>query len=549
MPTININRKVFDSYVGKKLPIEKLKERISYLGTDLEEVNNKEIIVEIFPNRPDMLSEQGFGRAFSSFIGEKTGLKEYKVKKSGFKVIVDKSVSMRQYTACAIVKDIHFNDELIREVMQIQEKLATTHGRNRKKSAYGLYPLGSINFPIEYTAKDPKEVMFRPLGFAKEISASKIEELHPKGKEYKDVAKDWKKYPFFIDNKDNVMCMLPYTNSHDTGKIDETTTEVFIECTGTDFQNVNVALNILVTMLADMGGEIYSMEIVYPDKQVITPDLNPQEMELDLAYINKLLGLDLKENEAKKLLERMGYGYKGKKALIPSYRADILHQVDLAEDIAIAYGYENFEAQIPKVATIAEENKFEVFKSKIANLLVGLGFLEANTYHLTNKDSQSKKMNVEVELISLANSISLGYDMLKAWMVPSLMEILSNNKHHECPQKIFGIGTVFKKNVKFDTNIEENERIAAVICSEKTDYTEIKQIIDYLFRSIDVKYEIEETEHSSFIEGRAARISVKGKKIAYIGEINPIVLENWELENPVTAFELNLTELFEVIGE
>ena len=76
MPTIAINRKVFEALVGKKLPLEKLKDRISMLGTDLEEVNDKEIIVEVFPNRPDMLSVQGFARAFSSFIGVKTGFEE-----------------------------------------------------------------------------------------------------------------------------------------------------------------------------------------------------------------------------------------------------------------------------------------------------------------------------------------------------------------------------------------------------------------------------------------------------------------------------------------
>src|SRR3989338_7771454 len=111
MPTINISRKVFEQLVGKKLPEDKLKDRISYLGTDLDEVNKDEIIVEIFPNRPDMLSVQGFSRAFSSFIGHKTGLRDYPVEKSGEKVI------------------------------DIQEKPHITYGRHRKKIAIGIYPL------------------------------------------------------------------------------------------------------------------------------------------------------------------------------------------------------------------------------------------------------------------------------------------------------------------------------------------------------------------------------------------------------------------------
>src|SRR3989338_7515845 len=125
MPTITLNKTVLDSLIGKKLPLEQLKDRISMLGTDLEKIEENEVHVEIFPNRPDLLSEQGFARALSSFIGVKTGLRRYTVKKSGLKVIVDSSVTMRSYTACAIVKNIHFTEERIREVMQVQEKLAT----------------------------------------------------------------------------------------------------------------------------------------------------------------------------------------------------------------------------------------------------------------------------------------------------------------------------------------------------------------------------------------------------------------------------------------
>ena len=243
----------------------------------------------------------------------------------------------------------------------------------------------------------------------------------------------------------------------------------------------------------------------------------------------------------------MGYGYKNKKAFIPSYRADILHQSDLAEDIAIAYGYENFHSIIPNVATIAEENKFEVFKRKISELLVGLGFIETSTYNLTNKELQCKRMNLHLELIELANSVSLDYTALRAWVVPSLFEVLANNKHHEYPQKIFTIGTIFKKNNNMETNVEENERFAAAIASEKTDYTEIRQVLDYLFRSLGLEYEVTEAEHNSFIQGRVGMVIVNGKKMAYIGEIAPAIIQNWELEMPITALELNLSELFGII--
>ncbi len=550
MPTININRKVFENLVGKKLPAEKLKDRISLLGTDLETINEKEIIVEIFPNRPDMLSVQGFARAFSSFIGVKTGLRHFKVEHSNQKMIVDKSVSnVRPYTACAIVKDMHFNDEKIKEVIDVQEKLHITYGRHRKKVAIGIYPFEKIKTPIRFLAQDPKDIVFQPLESNKKMNALEILEKHPAGRDYGHLLEGMKKFPVFRDANNEVLSVPPIINSHKTGKINEKTKDVFIECSGFDFNVLQKCLNMIVVAMAEMGGKIYSMELTYGNKKFTTPDLSPEKMKADIKYINRLIGLNLKEHEIKKLFERMGYGYKNKKVLIPAYRADIIHQVDLAEDIAIAHGYENFKSLIPNVATIGQENNFEVFKNKISDLLVGLDFIEASTYNLSNEEFQSKRMEVEIGSIELLNSISLEYNVLRSWVLPSLMEILGNNKHHEYPQKIFTIGTIFKKNNKFETNIEENERIAAAIISEKTDYTEIRQILDYLLRSLDLNYEIIEADQGSFIKGRVGRVVVKGNKVAYIGEISPKVIKNWDLEMPITSFELNLTELYKVMNK
>ena len=373
MPTINLNRNVFEKLVGKDIPTEKLKDRISLLGTDLEDVNEKEIIVEVFPNRPDMLSVQGFARAFSSFINVKTGLRQYKVEPSHEKMIVDKSVAdVRPYTACAIVKNIHFDDEKIKEVIDIQEKLHITYGRNRKKVAIGIYPFEKIKTPIKFLAQNPKDIVFQPLESKKEMNILEILEKHPAGRAYGHLLKGKKKFPVFRDSNNEVLSVPPIINSHKTGKINEKTKDIFIECSGFDFNIMKKCLNMIVTALYEMGGKVYSMDIIYGNKKHITPDLRPEEVKVDIAYINRLLGLNLKENEIKKLFERMGYGYKNKKVFIPAYRADIIHQSDLAEDIAIAYGYENFHSIIPHVATIAQENKFEIFKSRISSLLVGL---------------------------------------------------------------------------------------------------------------------------------------------------------------------------------
>ncbi|MDP3990007.1 MAG: phenylalanine--tRNA ligase subunit beta [archaeon] len=542
MPTVTLNKTEFEKLVGKELPLEQLKDRISMLGTDLEGIEGEEIKVEIFPNRPDLLSEQGFARAFSSFIGVKTGLREYNVESSGMKVIVDSSVTMRPFTACAIVKGLSFTDEKIREIMQIQEKLATTHGRNRKKSAYGIYPAKKIKFPIRYIAKNPKDVLFKPLGFDEEVTADEIIETHPKGKTYKNITEGWEKYPFFIDAEDNVMCMLPFTNSEDTGKVELDTTEVFVECTGTDLQNVMVALNIIVTTLADMGGKIYSVDIEYPDQKITTPNLKPPEMEIDLNLINKLLGLELKEKDAKDLLEKMGYGYESGKVKIPAYRADILHQVDLAEDIAIAYGYENFIEEIPNVATIGKENPLEKFMEKIRDILIGLQLIEVKNFHLTTKEDLTEKIHCKEEPISLQNAIG-EHNHLRNKIFSSLLKNLQENQHHEYPQNIFEIGRIFESG-KTETGVVETENLAIALCHDKVDFTQIKQILDVVAKSLGLTVSIKETEHPSFIRGRVGKIFMNNIPIGLIGEIHPEVLGLWTIQVPIAILEINLEKLF-----
>jgi phenylalanyl-tRNA synthetase beta chain len=548
MPTITVNKKEIMKLMGKTLPDIQLREKIVMLGTDLKEIKGNEITLEVFPNRPDLLSEQGLGRALASFTGKKTGLRKYDVKKSGYSVIVEPSVkNVRPFTACAIVKGLNFDNEKIKEIIQIQEKLHITFGRNRKRCAIGIYPLEHIKMPIHYKALPPKNIKFIPLEANKEMNGLQILKDHPTGREYGFLLENYDKYPVFIDAKNDVLSMPPIINSHKTGKITNKTQEVFIECSGHDFRVLKECLNMIVTTLADMGGKVFSMDVVYGKKKHITPDLEPRKMKLDLDYINKRLGLDIKESQAKHLLEKMGFGYEKKEVLIPAYRTDIIHQVDLAEDIAIAYGYENFEETIPKVATIGWEDPLEMFADKIRCVLVGHGLIEVKNYCLCDSKVQKDKMNLNLNLVRIANPSSEEYDVMRAWLIPCLLYVLREYKHHEYPHDIFEIGTIFKVDTKQDTGVLEDLRVAVTLCNPESDFTKIKQIFDSLMEALDLKYEIEDTDHPSFISGRVGRITVNKQYVAYMGEIHPEVLENFDLKMPVAAFELNLSELLKAM--
>ncbi len=545
MTNIIFNRKELEKYI----PLTKdVIEKISLFGTPLEKVDKEIVEIEVFPNRPDLISLQGFVRGFSAFLGKNTGLKQYKVNMplDDYVVVIDKSVKdVRPYTACAIVKNIKFDEDKIKDIINLQEKLHITVGRNRKKLAIGVYPLEKIKLPIKFEAREPKKIQFIPLGENKLMTGSQILENHPTGKDYAHLLLENKKYPVFVDANNNILSMPPIINSNETGKITEKTKDVFVECSGFDLNILKKVLNILVTTLSDMGGNIYAMKIKY-DKDLTTPDLTPETMKISLKNTNKLIGLDLKEKDLEKFLPQMGYEYNNGTVKVPAWRTDVLHEVDIIEDVAIAYGYDRLDPEVLEVATTGEESKENIFKTTLAEILIGIGLQEISTYHLIKETEINKKD--KPEQIELENS-KTEYKYLRTNLLVPALRILSENKNNEYPQNLFEIGTIFglDKEHKTETGVVENESLICILCSEQANYTKIRQILDYLFRTIDVNFVVLPETRKEYIEGRTGVISVNGIVLGHIGEIHPETLSNFEISTPVAALELNLTELFNII--
>ena len=550
MANVKFSRKEFEKHVKITPEIE---EKISMFGTPLESLNNEEVEIEIFPNRPDLYSLQGYLRGFLAFLGKKTGLKEYKINKpeKDYEVKIDKSVKeVRPFTACAIVKGLKFDDEKIKEIIDIQEKLHTTLGRNRKKFAIGIYPLEHITLPIKYEAKKPQEIKFIPLESNKEMIGQQILRQHPTGREYAHLLKGKSKFPVFIDASGEVLSMPPIINSEKTGKISSSTKDVFIECSGFDLKILKKTLNILVTLLSDLDGKIYQMNLT--GLKQITPDLTPEKLKINLEDMNKLLGLELDKKSIKKLLEKMGYNYSigDNEVQIPAYRTDILHPVDIYEDIAIAYGYDNIKPEIPQISTIGQESQSEIKKRVLREILTGLKLQEIKTYHLlTKKHSRKFQKNINLQV----EDSKTDYKILRSSLLPSTLKVLSENLNSEYPQKIFELGVVFQPYIEGDvdkkklgssyneTGIQETEKLS--IALTPGNFTELKQILEYLGKMLNLKFEIKETEEEKFISGRVGKIMLNNSEIGILGEISPSVLKSFHLKMNLNYLELDLSEI------
>ena len=548
MAIVTFSKKKFEKDIGSFN--EQMKNKISMFGTPIEREEKDEISIEVFPNRPDLLSYHGFKRSFLAFLGKKTGLVNYKVNKpeENYRVTVDSSVkNIRPYTACAIVRGLQLDDEKIKEIIDIQERLHMTIGRKRKRAAIGIYPLEKIELPITFKALEPDKIRFTPLEMDKELSGLEILQRHPAGKEYSHLLAGKIKFPIFTDSRGQILSMPPVINSQLTGKITQETRDVFIECSGFDFGILKICLNIIVTCMADMGGKIYQMDLRYGYiKKEKTPDLTPRKMKLSLENANRLLGINISEKQLKQLLEKMGYNYKNKIVKIPAWRSDILHEVDLIEDIAIAYGYENFVPEIPKISTIGSENPKERIKRSMAWILSGLGFLEVSSYHLNKKNQTGDINSQEKENVIEVEETKTEYSVLRRDLSHSLLRIFSENVDSEYPQKIFEIGKVFR--IASEKVIEKEMLALAVSPGNLTD---VKQAFEYLFRMLALEVSFSEPKNLPhwFIEGRTSEISLNEKSLGFIGEIHPKTLKNWKIKMPIALFEINLEEILNKLGE
>ena len=544
MANVKFNKKTFEKEIGKL--DEVMQNKIAMFGTTVEHITENEIEIEVNPNRPDLLSYQGFKRSFLNFLEKTKGLKKYELKKpeKNYEVIVDSSVKeVRPYTVCAIVKKLNLDNEKIKELIDIQEKLHFTVGRKRKKLAIGIYPLEKIKLPITYTALEPDKIKFIPLETTREMSGLEILQRHPTGRDYAHLLAGKSKFPVFIDADKNILSMPPIINSQLTGKITEETKEVFVECSGFDMWILEKCLNIVVTSLAEIGGEIYQMKV----GSKITPDLKTEKRKISLENTNKLLGLNLNEKQIKKFLEKMGYNYSNGEVETPSWRVDILHEVDLIEDIAIAYGYDNFVPEMPQISTIGQENSKEVIKKKISEILSGLNMLEISNYHLTNKKDQFTKMGIpekqEKDFIEVEES-KTDYNILRKDLTHYLLKIFSENTDSEYPQRTFETGRVFELNT--GKKIIENEKLSAALVPGN--FTEMKQVLLHLFNMLGINVVLKEPEKFPlhFIDGRVAEIFFEnGQSIGYLGEIHPKILKNWKIKMPMALFEIELDVVFE----
>ena len=520
MPVINFKYSDLCSLIGQEVPMETLADRIPMIGADIEhaEAGCDDMSVEFFPDRPDLYCVEGTARGMRAFLGIEKGMKTYDVTKSDIDVFVDDSVkNVRPYFLCGVVRGVDIDDNMLKSIMEMQEKLHTTIGRKRKKLAIGIHDLDKINAPFTYRLAEPRSIRFVPLAKTEEMDMEEILTKHEKGRDYAHLLKGYDKYPIILDRDNNVLSFPPIIN----GSLTTVTTDthnLFIDVTGFDRKAVKGALDIVATALAERGGRIESVTMHESGKTFQSPDLTPKQMVDAFAK----MGLDAVDNGDE--LE----------VTVPAYRLDIMHKVDLFEDVGIGYGFENFGGKYTLQQTSGVLEPVTSFSEDIRDVMIGLGYMEVMTLTLINdKDEFETSKLPWMDNVRVLNPATEDVTCLRTYLMPSLINILRHNKHRDLPQRIFEVGNIVRDNVI-------HVHLCAMETASKVSFTGIKSITESVLREMGCEYELKPTDIKTFIDGRGAEIYFKGKPIGMFGEMAIDVVTGYEITHPIAFLEIDL---------
>lgn len=570
MPTITIFKQDLEGLLvgpgemSQPITIEQLEESLMLVKGELkgQNLDTGELRIELQDsNRPDLWCCEGIARQIR--VKRQGSLPKY-----DFLTIKSQSPkrlnvapgleTVRPYVAACAATGYVVTQEGLAQLIQTQEKLAEMFGRKRRTVSIGIYRLAAIEFPVTYDLVRPDDVSFTPLGMDTVMTLGEMLLVHPKGLEFGGILAGHDRLPFLCDAKRQALSFPPIINSREAGEVRVGDDALFVEVTGTDLSMVVLTLNIFATNLADRGAAIEPIEVRYPYKTSLgTSVMTPQDLlrsrKLPVRTIEQALGQTLGAQEVAKAL--MAYGYevavKGKQVAVtlPFYRQDLMHAMDVVEDVAISRGYGEFLPVMPSQFTVGGLSRIEEVSDRVRALMVGMGFQEIVSNILSSPQSLREAMRLEGtewgKLVEVDNVMSQNFSALRQWMLPSLLrvEVASNRAFY--PHRTFEAGEVARYDLTQPQGSRTVTVLGGMIAHADAHFSEAHSCLDTLFYYVNHTYSLEPIQHPSFLAGRVGSIVSRGKQVGVIGELHPEVLERWQIGVPAVAFELDLTELAE----
>ena len=581
MPTLKFNHNILEylhEINGVKYDSKDWEKRMPSIGCVVEENDEEGIEIEIFPDRTDLLSHETISRAARAFLNSLNDSPNLEIKQGEITLEVDKSLqNLRPVILGAVVRGVdngtnyREKDDFIQSLMDHQEKLHLTLGRKRKFASIGVHDLSQLSPPFKVISVD-KKYKFTPLAEEKEMSIEDILKSHPKGKEYAHLMSELKEYPVIIDAEDRVLSFPPIINGDHT-TVNEQTRDFFIDVTGWDERSCEACLLLICLSLAERGGVIESIQIKNWDRELLNvPRGDSKSHKVPDRLIRNILGIELSKTEIADSIKKMGgelietrtvtngpdkiekwadciVGEKEHVISMPRWRNDIMHPVDIVEDIAIGYGYDNLPEQLSSVHLDAIPLPSSNLKRRISSSLCALGLQETQSLTLSNKRDQFERVRwiEENKSTIISNPITKEHTMLRQYILPSLLNLLAANRHHELPQSVHELGDVVRDS--------ENKTRLSWACAEVGGgFSAAKGIASSLLRDLganlsEVKWQGINQQEGPWIKGRGARVIIGGIEVGQIGEIDPKVSFEFGLKVPIQAGEFDVDALGRTIPD
>ena len=561
---------------------DELKSDLFNLGLEFEGwTEDDEFQLEFAPDRLDRLSVEGVARSLRYHYGDDRGVEIPNTNSADWTIEVEDQPDERPYVTGAIVRGLDMDEAALESLIQLQEKLHATMGRKRAKGAIGVHDLTMLKGDsvtdetgksITYTSADPDEATFVPLDADAEMTPSEVVASHETGQTYGDLVADFDRVPAIYDAI-GLFSFPPVINGRRT-EVSVDSRDLFIEMTGTNQWTIDHMCNIVCYALAARGGQVEKVDVSYADdapgeyagKTLERPDFSVRTKTVTHDRIESILGVSLDSREVIDYAERAGLDATETEAddgvaydvEVPPYRVDVIHPLDIIDDIGRALGFNSLEPTYPDVSTVGGRHERSRLEDAARDALVGLGFEDLLNFHMTNEVENFERMNLstpeaedgnDADTVGLADPVTIqepyseDYTILRTWALPSIMMVLENNTHRSYPQDLAEIGLAAGLDDSENTGVAEHRTVAAALARTDASYEDAKARLQALADAFDKDLETPPTTHPSFIGGRAAEVVLDGESVGVIGEIHPKVLVEHDLELPVAAFEFRLDAL------